>query len=77
MHGPDEREALRWGLNRQKTLLALLRDRDAFAHAQRRLQFHGKRIGVDRFGVNKSLLPSERRVTIAPARRRLGPRSSP
>ena len=57
MHGPNEGEARRRRLNRQKIILALMRDVYAFAHAQRRLQFGGERIGVDSFGANESLLP--------------------
>ena len=56
MHGPDEGKARRGRLNGQKITLALMRDRRAFAHAQRRFQFRGERIGVDGFGTNESLL---------------------
>ena len=56
MHGADEGEPRRRRLNGQKIVLALMRDRRAFAHAQRRLQFRGERIGVDGFGANESLL---------------------
>jgi hypothetical protein len=43
-------------LNGEKIVLALMRDGCAFAHAQRRLQFGGKRIGVDAFGADEALL---------------------
>ena len=56
MHGADEGQARRRRLNGQKIVLALVRDRRAFAHAQRRFQFRGERIGVDDFGANESLL---------------------
>jgi hypothetical protein len=56
MHGPDEREARRRRLNGQEIILALMRDRCAFAHAQRRFQFRRERIAVDGFGANESLL---------------------
>ena len=56
MHGPDEGQPRRRRLNGQKVFLALMRDRCAFAHAQRRLQFRAKRVGVDGFGANESLL---------------------
>ena len=56
MDGADEREARRRRLNGQKIILALMRDRCAFAHAQSRLQFRSERIGVDRFGANEALL---------------------
>ncbi len=57
MHRPNEGEARRRRLNRQKIILALMRDRCAFAHAQRRFQFRSEGIGVDRFGANESLVP--------------------
>ena len=56
MHGPNEGETRRRRLNGQKIFLSLVRDRCAFAHAQRCVQFRGERIGVDRFGANELLL---------------------
>ncbi len=56
VHGPDEGEARRRRLDCQKIVLALMRDRRALAHAQRRLQFRRERVGVDRFGANEALV---------------------
>ena len=43
-------------MNGQKIVLALMRDRCAFSHAQSRLQFGAERIGLDRFDANEALL---------------------
>ena len=56
MHGADEGQPRRRRLNGEEIVLALMRDRGAFAHAQRRLHFDGERIGGDGFGANESLL---------------------
>ena len=56
MHRSDQSEARRRRLNGQKIILALMRDRCAFAHAERCFQFRGERMRVDGFGANESLL---------------------
>ena len=56
VHRPDERQPQGRLLNGQKIVLALMQDRGAFAHPQRRLELQAKRIGGDRFGGNEPLL---------------------
>ncbi len=56
MHSANEGEARRRRLNGQKIVLALMRDRRAFAHAQRRFQFRRERISFDGFGADEALI---------------------